>query len=62
MKIRTKVGLQWKRLWIRKDEFHSSLNIDVAGVVDMNDEERDKYATNLMYRRQIAHERENRND
>ena len=59
MKIRTKIRLWWNKLWIRKDEFHSSLNVDLAGVLDMNEKERDKYATDLIRRRNIAHEREN---
>ena len=52
------VKLQWNRLWIRKDEFHSSLNMDVNAMLEMSQKQRDAYIKDLCKRRQIAHERD----
>ena len=50
--------LFWHRLWIRKDEFHSSLSYDADAWLDMNEKERDFYSKDLIKRRIIAHERD----
>ena len=50
--------LIWNSLYIRKDEFHSSLDMDVMAMLDMNKKDRDKYINNLMIRRNIAHEKD----
>jgi len=47
----------WSKLWIRKDEFHSSLNIDVESMLYMNEKQREKYTIDLIKRRNIAHKR-----
>ena len=52
------VKLQWDRLYIRRDEFHNSLNMDVLAMIDMSPEERDVYWEDLIKRRQIAHKRD----
>ena len=49
--------LWWYRLWIRKDEFHQSLAIDIFAILYMSKEKRKKYLKNLEKRRKIAHER-----
>jgi hypothetical protein len=49
--------LLWHRLFIRKDEFHPSLNIDVEAVSAMDSEARKHYFDDLARRRKIAHER-----
>ena len=53
------VGIKnrWNKLWIRKDEFHSSLDLDGEVMGYMNEKEREKYIMDLVRRRNIAHER-----
>ena len=48
----------WQRLWVRKDEFHSSLNMDVVAMHNMTEAERTTYQWDLIRRRNIAHERD----
>ena len=48
--------LWWYKLWIRKDEFHKSLNMDPHAVMEMDVEERKRYFHDLNRRRSIAHE------
>jgi hypothetical protein len=50
--------LWWYKLWVRKDEFHKSLNMDTGAMIVMNDKERNRYIDNLMKRRHIAHVRD----
>lgn len=49
--------LWWYRFWIRKDEFHKSLDMDILAMMEMNKEERKKYLLDLLKRREIAHQR-----
>ena len=53
------VGIKnrWNKLYIRKDEFHSSLDLDGEAMGYMNEKEREKYIMDLVRRRNIAHER-----
>lgn len=48
----------WQRLWIRKDEFHPSLNMDVGVMYNMTENEKTEYLNDLVRRRNIAHERD----
>ena len=48
----------WGKAWVRKDEFHSSLDIDVAAAMEMTPQQRKAYYASPTRRRQIAHERE----
>lgn len=50
--------LWWRRAWIRKDEFDPSLNMDSRVLVAMNEKDRKKYISDLVRRRNIAHERD----
>jgi hypothetical protein len=50
-----RILLFWNRLWIRKDEFHSSLDFDIEAVSVMNEEERKDYFLDLNRRRTKAH-------
>ena len=50
--------LWWYRLWVREDEFHRSLDMDVAAMLEMNERERKKYLADLVHRREIAHQRD----
>jgi hypothetical protein len=50
-----RILLFWNRLWIRKDEFHSSLDLDIEAVSVMNEEERKDYFLDLNRRRAKAH-------
>lgn len=50
--------LWWHRLYIRKDEFHRSLDMDGAAMLEMNEQERKKYLEDLVRRREIAHQRD----
>jgi len=36
-----RLKLWWYRLWIRKDEFHSSLSMDALAMSAMNEKERE---------------------
>ncbi len=49
--------LWWCCLWIRKNEFHYSLNMDAMAMIEMDKKEMKKYLVSLDYRRKIAHER-----
>ncbi len=57
MKLQTKLTLFWHRLWIRKDEFHSSLNLDATLMWDMTKEEQEEYLEDLARRRKKAHKK-----
>lgn len=48
----------WSKLWIRKDEFHPSLNSHAEYATTLSSKKRDAYWHNLMVRRSIAHERD----
>lgn len=50
--------LVWDSLWIRKDEFHNSLEINVNAMLHMNAQDKERYMYRLAYRRTIAHERD----
>ena len=50
--------LGWNRLWLRKDEFHSSLDMDSDAMFVMNKSERGLYVKDLCKRRNMAHERD----
>lgn len=50
--------LWWYRLWVRRDEAHSSLSMDVDAMREMSKEESVWYVQDLVRRRNIAHERD----
>lgn len=50
--------LWWHRLYIRKNEFHCSLNMDVLAILEMDEQETKKYFADLARRRKIAHQRD----
>jgi hypothetical protein len=50
------IKLWWNKLWIRKDEFHSSLDMDSQAMMGMSKSKRSKYLEGLVRRRSIAHE------
>lgn len=50
--------LIWGQLWLRRDEFHPSLDIDVDAMLRMNEPDRARYLQNLTRRRNAAHERD----
>jgi hypothetical protein len=50
--------LIWNSLYIRKDEFDKSLDLDIESMKDMNNKDRGQYLINLSKRREIAHYRE----
>jgi hypothetical protein len=49
--------LWWNRLWVRADEFHPSLDLDLAAMEAMTAPERAAYLRDLFRRREIAHRR-----
>jgi hypothetical protein len=49
--------LWWYRLWVRRNEFHRSLDMDFAAMMEMDESEWKKYLTDLVRRRKIAHQR-----
>ncbi|MHB1118328.1 MAG: hypothetical protein ACYCZ7_02295 [Minisyncoccota bacterium] len=53
-----KVRLWWHRLFIRRNEFHHSLDMDTDAMVRMSSAESKKYILDLVRRRSIAHERD----
>lgn len=52
------IKLWWSRLFIRKDEFHKSLDLDIDTMMVMDDEEFQKYSDDILRRRWIVHERD----
>lgn len=50
--------LIWRQLWLRQDEFHSSLDMDVDAMLRMNESDRALYLRELVRRRNAAHERD----
>ena len=46
--------LPWYRLWVRKDEFHHSLDSDLLAMEAMTRRERERYWEDLGRRRHIA--------
>lgn len=50
--------LMWHALFIRKDEFHKSLHMDVEAMLKMNKKQESKYLANLTRRRNLAHSRD----
>ncbi len=52
------IKLWWYRLWIRKNEFHRSLRIDVEAVLAMSDKQQKEYILDLLRRREVAHNRD----
>ncbi len=53
--IRTRLILWWHRLWLRDDEFHHSLDINVKIMEHMCDCEKERYSNDLAGRRFRAH-------
>lgn len=56
--LRHRPRLLWHRLWIRKNEFHRSLSMDVDALLVMNESDRIAYMEDLIRRRNIAHKRD----
>lgn len=52
----------WNKLWIRKDEFHSSLNLDTDALLRLDKEGKKAYLRDLMRRRNLAHYRDLNDD
>jgi hypothetical protein len=52
------VRFWWSRLWVRKDEFHPSLNSHAEYAVSLKPEKRTAYSHDLARRRGIAHVRD----
>lgn len=50
--------LWWYRLWVRKNKFHKSLEIDTEVMLGMNKKEIEKYISDLRKRRKKAHLRD----
>ena len=48
--------LFWYRLWIRKDEFHKSLEKDFKAMSVMDEGQRQAYINDLVIRRNRAHQ------
>ena len=55
--LRCRLKVWWQRLWIRRDEFHRTLNADHDALLHMCDCERRRYWADIARRRGIAHER-----
>lgn len=56
-KFRQGLTLWWYRLWVRREEFHPSLDMDVGAMESMTPGERVAYREDLLRRRHIAHMR-----
>ena len=50
--------LWWYKLYIRRNEFHKSLNTDIDAMLVMDEDELVAYFNDLYRRRKIAHQRE----
>jgi hypothetical protein len=53
-----RLKLWWYRFYIRRDEFHRSLNSDLDAMLVMDKQELERYFKDLYRRRKIAHQRE----
>ncbi|MEA1937148.1 MAG: hypothetical protein U9N04_03485 [Patescibacteria group bacterium] len=53
-----RLQLWWYKLWIREDEFHSSLDIDPEAMMEMDKREEEEYLANLRKRRKTAHQKD----
>ena len=58
MWVWNKCVLWWHRLWIRKDEFHRSLDLDSLNLDGMSKQKKEEYLIDLNRRREIAHRRD----
>lgn len=56
------IKLSWYRLWIRKNEFHKSLDYDDMATMYMSGGQEREYLEDLMRRRNIAHKRDLENN
>jgi len=56
--LRQPFKLFWNRLWIRKDEFHKSLDFNPKAYSNMTTQEKREYNIDLGRRRTIAHKRD----
>ena len=53
-----RIRVWWSELWIRKQEFHRTLNMDVLALGKMTENEKANYYDYLFRRRDIAHQRD----
>lgn len=53
-----KFRLLWHRLWLRKDEFHNSLELDSISFPWLTKSAQQWYINDLVKRRNAAHERD----
>ena len=56
--MRCRLKVWWQRLWIRRDEFHHTIDADHDALLHMSDCERRRYWTDISRRRSIAHDRD----
>jgi len=54
----SRLRLMWAKAYIRKDEFHSSLDIDIEYLSTATEKQKESYFRDLVKRRNIAHERD----
>jgi hypothetical protein len=47
----------WCRLWVRREEFHWTLEIDWEGIFVLSEEKFEQYTKDVIRRRSIAHDR-----
>ena len=52
------IRYRWAKLWIRKDEFHPSLDLDGMYMWSLTPSKRSLYLRDLAYRRSVAHEKD----
>lgn len=52
-----RLKIWWYRIFIRKNEFHSSLDMDIEAMMVMDEMERKKYHDDIRRRRVLAHDR-----
>lgn len=59
-RLRAWCALQWYRFRLGKDEFHPSLDMDLARLLRMSPEKEHQYRAKLLRKRQEAHAKEER--
>lgn len=57
-KLPVNLRVRWARLWVRRDEFHPSLDSDAEYAWGLSQVERHTYWADLMNRREMAHKRD----
>ncbi|MFM2383607.1 MAG: hypothetical protein RIQ72_179, partial [Candidatus Parcubacteria bacterium] len=57
VRLPVSIRVWWHRLWIRRDEFHPSLNMCIEYACTLSPDKRLAYRKDIVKRRDVAHQR-----